>query len=358
MNMLTSRGREQSKMNLRNNGSLGRKRSRVCLATFASALAISVTAVGAFQFSLPHHPQALSPRLKESTPGEPLYLSKIRLQSTRLSVAVDPEIFLREHVELRSTAPLARPLNGATTVQRKVPPKIHIKTRSTPKLRDDGITARKAQTISVPRSSVALKSSTTALPERKKKKHSKRQTSTMPGFQTGSLTGRQKAFRDGIKMVERNTGKKISAALNTPEQVSKRRQMNGEAMYKTSASVPDSLVRFANEIHKVDRITPKEEIELGQRTQEAIRLQSLHEDLTVRLDRPPTDEEWCAAAGKINLEAISQAIEEGLDAKNKLVTANLRMVQGVVNLYIRNGLSGQYNAGDLMQEGIMVCYAR
>jgi RNA polymerase primary sigma factor len=40
-------------------------------------------------------------------------------------------------------------------------------------------------------------------------------------------------------------------------------------------------------------------------------------------------------------------------AKNKLVTANLRMVQSVVNTYIRNGLTAQYNAGDLMQEGIM-----
>lgn len=70
--------------------------------------------------------------------------------------------------------------------------------------------------------------------------------------------------------------------------------------------------------------------------------------------REPTDEEWCAEAGKINMEAIRQALDEGLEAKNRLVTANLRMVQGVVNIYIRNGLGGQYNAGDMMQEGIMV----
>jgi DNA-directed RNA polymerase sigma subunit (sigma70/sigma32) len=76
--------------------------------------------------------------------------------------------------------------------------------------------------------------------------------------------------------------------------------------------------------------------------------------LTSKLDREPTDEEWCAASGKINMEALSQTIEEGLEAKNKLVTSNLRMVQGVVNVYIRNGLGGQYNAGDLMQEGIVV----
>ena len=193
------------------------------------------------------------------------------------------------------------------------------------------------------------------MPQRRTKAYSNRQMSTMPGFQNGgAFTGRQRAFRDGIKLVEERTGKKLSAIVDTPEERKKRRQLSGEAMYKTSASVPDSLVQFANEIHKVDRITPKEEIELGVKTQEAIRLQNLHDDLAIQLDRPPTDEEWCAAAGKINLEALSQAIEDGIEAKNMLVTSNLRMVQGVVNLYIRNGLGGQYNAGDLMQEGIMV----
>lgn len=106
--------------------------------------------------------------------------------------------------------------------------------------------------------------------------------------------------------------------------------------------------------HKEDRITPREEKELGTKIQDSIRILDLKEKLEERLNREPTAEEWCAAAGKINMEAIRQALEEGLEAKNLLVTSNLRMVQGVVNIYIRNGLGGQYNAGDLMQEGIMV----
>jgi DNA-directed RNA polymerase sigma subunit (sigma70/sigma32) len=93
---------------------------------------------------------------------------------------------------------------------------------------------------------------------------------------------------------------------------------------------------------------------LGKLTQEAIRLQNLYDKLQTKLGREPKDEEWFAAAGKINLGAIQQAMDQGLEAKNKLVTANLRMVQYVVNTYIRNGLGGQYNAGDMMQEGIMV----
>lgn len=173
-------------------------------------------------------------------------------------------------------------------------------------------------------------------------------SSTMPGFKTE--TDRQKAYRDGIRLVEERTGQRIT---ETDEARRKRRKENGEAMYKNSATVPDSLVQFADEIHKESRITRAEEIELGEKTQEAIRLQNLYENLEKKLDREPTDEEWCAAAGKINMEAIEQVIEEGLEAKNKLVTSNLRMVQSVVNTYIRNGLTAQYNAGDMMQDGIM-----
>jgi hypothetical protein len=179
----------------------------------------------------------------------------------------------------------------------------------------------------------------------------KSRSSTMPGFQNRGDTLRQKAYRDGIKMAEQSSGRKF---VESEQAKKRRRQINGEKMYKTSASVPDSLVQFASEIHGIDRITPKEEVELGEKTQEAIKMQKIYDGLVTKLHREPTDDEWCAAAGKINMEAMVQVIEEGLEAKNKLVTSNLRMVQGVVNVYIRNGLQGQYNAGDLMQEGIMV----
>jgi RNA polymerase primary sigma factor len=182
----------------------------------------------------------------------------------------------------------------------------------------------------------------------KRKKNQRSRSSTMPGFTTAS--DRQRAYRDGIRAYEGRTGRKLE---ETPEKETKRRKANGEAMYKNSASVPDSMVQFAEEIHQEERISRKEEIELGERTQEAIRLQNLFDVLESKLGREPTDGEWCAAAGKINMEAINEAIEEGLEAKNKLVTSNLRMVQSVVNTYIRNGLSAQYNAGDMMQDGIL-----
>ena len=187
---------------------------------------------------------------------------------------------------------------------------------------------------------------------RTKPKISERQgrvlSSTMPGF--GVESDRLRAHREGIRLAEVKSGRLIG---HVPEKESQRKRQYGESLYKNSGAVPDSLVQFADDIHQEERISRKEEIELGELTQEAVRLQQLYDHLKDNLQREPTDNEWCAAAGKINMMAIEQAIEDGFEAKNRLVASNLRMVQSVVNTYLRNGLSAQYNAGDMMQEGIL-----
>jgi len=182
-------------------------------------------------------------------------------------------------------------------------------------------------------------------------------SSTMPGFMNRNNSGRHEAFRDGLNNV-RNANTKVKAdkikkSLTSKKAVAGRKKANSAAMYASSSSVPDSMIAFTNEIHQVSRITPLEEKELGTQTQESIRMQNIFDDLEKDLNREPTDDEWCAAAGKINMDALRRVIDEGNLAKNRLVTSNLRMVQGVVNLYIRNGLGSEFNAGDLMQEGTM-----
>eukprot|EP00979_Chaetoceros_neogracilis_P018953 scaffold11521_cov277-Chaetoceros_neogracile.AAC.3 len=180
-------------------------------------------------------------------------------------------------------------------------------------------------------------------------------TATMPGFRNKKTSQRHQSFRDGLEIAKRSNthmAGKIHSVLHSEKEQKKRRKENSEAMYRGSASVPDSLIAFTREIHMESRITPKEEVELGTMTQEAIGIEKIHHELELKLNRKPTDNEWCAAAGKINMEALQTAVEDGMEAKDRLVTSNLRMVQGVVNLYIRNGLGSQYNAGDLMQEGI------
>jgi RNA polymerase sigma factor (sigma-70 family) len=184
--------------------------------------------------------------------------------------------------------------------------------------------------------------STSSRKPTKKTISTRRRSSTMPGLNRLTEQSPRSVLRaPGVTQFE------------APETRESRRKINGENMYRNSPAVPESMVQFADLIHKQDRITHKEEKELGSKTQEAIRLQNLYDSLVIKLNRDPTDDEWCAEAGKINMEAIRQAIDEGIEAKNKLVTSNLRMVQSVVNTYIRNGLSAHYNAGDMMQEGIV-----
>ena len=188
----------------------------------------------------------------------------------------------------------------------------------------------------------------------KTRKKSKNQSSTMPGFIKDEELDKHITSLDMARLPNTQESRKLIRKVNTKRAKIKRRQTNSEMMYKKSASVPDSMLDYAREIHSVERVTPKQEKELGTKTQEAIRIQQLHDELQNKYGREPTDDEWAAAAGNMNIVALKEALEDGMAAKNQLVASNLRMVQRVVNLYIRNGLGSEYNAGDLMQDGTMV----
>lgn len=129
----------------------------------------------------------------------------------------------------------------------------------------------------------------------------------------------------------------------------------GLKFYKESALVPESMIQFTKEIHQKERISRHEEQKLGKRVQEALNIQQVYQNLRGRLKREPSENEWVAACGFDNHTAarMQQILDQGKEAKDILVTANLRLVQGVVNTYIRNGLSAQYNAADMMQDGII-----
>ncbi len=104
-------------------------------------------------------------------------------------------------------------------------------------------------------------------------------SSTMPGFKNREHTKRRTSFRDGMKIVQdaniinshtitytsasrhgsarsrsnhKNSIKtKIENAVNSEVERRSRGKTNSEAMYSSSASVPDSLIAFTNEIHMV-----------------------------------------------------------------------------------------------------------
>jgi hypothetical protein len=80
-------------------------------------------------------------------------------------------------------------------------------------------------------------------------------SSTMPGFLNNKSSQRHQAFRDGLRIAKTSNTKQVAAkihkALNSEEEVLKRKKSSSVAMYSGSASVPDSLIAFTNELHKV-----------------------------------------------------------------------------------------------------------
>jgi hypothetical protein len=91
----------------------------------------------------------------------------------------------------------------------------------------------------------------------------------MPGFRNNKHTRRHQEFRNGIQIVKKanerrgnnnvvSQQKRLNSMIRKERNSKRRRKANSEAMYANSASVPDSLIAFTNEIHMESRITPKE----------------------------------------------------------------------------------------------------
>ncbi len=102
-------------------------------------------------------------------------------------------------------------------------------------------------------------SMTTRLLRDKTKSQTRNKSSTMPGFMDRKNSKRHKSFRDGLKIAQNsnlrrnraNAAAEIGRHLNSAEETKKRTKANSEAMYYSSATVPDSLIAFANEFHQV-----------------------------------------------------------------------------------------------------------
>jgi hypothetical protein len=102
------------------------------------------------------------------------------------------------------------------------------------------------------------KTTTNESPKKKVNPFAKREasprTSTMPGFGDRRSSQRHQSFRDGLDIAKRSNhqmASKIHKVLHTEKEIKKRRKDNSIAMYEGSASVPDSLIAFAQEIHMV-----------------------------------------------------------------------------------------------------------
>jgi len=146
-----------------------------------------------------------------------------------------------------------------------------------------------------------------------------------------------------------------------------------------------SLVHYTSDVRRVDLLTRSEEVDLARRIQKCTKLQTCKEKLRATFGRNPTFKEWaenvemvvksplpqktklpvdssriffahalgCYFAHIKDVERLKEIIIAGNSAKQALVSANLRLIQSIVNKSTRPyGMIDDSLKQDLMQEGV------
>ncbi|MDJ0552906.1 MAG: sigma-70 family RNA polymerase sigma factor [Microcoleaceae cyanobacterium MO_207.B10] len=108
----------------------------------------------------------------------------------------------------------------------------------------------------------------------------------------------------------------------------------------------DSIIFYQQEINKISRLRAEEESNLACQIDELLVLIRSREKLEKKLQQEVDEAEWATAA-KISVSELSDRLQKGRRAKNKMVTANLRLVTSIAKRYQGRGLDYQ----DLIQEG-------
>ncbi len=108
----------------------------------------------------------------------------------------------------------------------------------------------------------------------------------------------------------------------------------------------DLVQIYLNEIGRIPLLTHDLEVAYGRQVQQMMHLLEAKKSLSEKLSREPTVSEWAGAVSQSGSE-LNQTIRAGQRARQKMVSANLRLVVAIAKKYQHRGLE----LLDLIQEG-------
>ena len=109
----------------------------------------------------------------------------------------------------------------------------------------------------------------------------------------------------------------------------------------------DLLRSYMRDISRVPLLSAEQEITLGRQVQQLVALEEVREELTLRAGGIAPNDQPLAVAADLAIDELQARIRDGRQAKERMVSANLRLVVSIA----KNYTNSSFELADLIQEG-------